>query len=660
MLKKVWNHMLNNQQQKAATLTKGRILVLAGAGTGKTKVITHRIAHLVNDLKTEPKSILGLTFTNKAANEMKQRLAGLIGQQKSKDVFLSTFHSFCLTILRKEADKIGYSKNFSIYDEKDMQRLILQLLKDHNQDTSDVSPAIISETVSEIKNKNIPLLEFSYKNEESKNLINNLYPKIDLSLKTYNAMDLDSILTLTVELFNKSPETLKKYQDIYKYILIDEFQDTNPTQNQIAEKLSEKHKNLFVVGDDDQSIYSWRGSCIKHILDFKADHIVKLEQNYRSTSIILNAANSVIKNNLERHKKSLFSENTYGEKIELFHAPTEIDEAQAVVNRILELKKSKNLNWKNIAILYRSNALSRNIEMALLQATWQKNGEWVKSIPYDIYGGIEFAKRSEIKDLLAYLRLINNLKDQEALLRIINVPRRGISNKTVEILTNYSKENKIPLWNILENIYEDKNDLNLQPKIIQSIKHFVEIILNTKNKFEKNNLAKTFETLVHEINYKKAIEEEVKSEKARQVKWENALECINTLADYEENAQNPTLEDFISTALLFKENIYKKSVSNNDRLQLMTFHSSKGLEFEACFLIGLEDHILPHEKSSMSTSIEEERRLFYVGITRAKKYLTLSMSRTRKRTIKPKPSNPSRFLFEIPKELLKITSWKST
>lgn len=651
--------MLNNQQQKAVNLTNGRVLILAGAGTGKTKVITHRIAHLVNDLKIDPASILGLTFTNKAANEMKHRLIDLIGQKKAKDVFLSTFHSFCLSILRKEATKIGYGKNFSIYDEKDMQRLILQLLKDHNQDVADVSPAVISETVSEIKNKNIPLTEFTYKNNETKNVITDLYSKIDLSLKTFNAVDLDSIMTLTIDLFNKSPETLSKYQEIYKYLLIDEYQDTNPIQNQIAEKLSEKHNNLFVVGDDDQSIYSWRGSCIKHILDFKADHTVKLEQNYRSTTIILNAANAVIKNNESRHKKTLFSDITFGEKIELFHAPSEIDEAQAIVNRILELKKAKNLKWKDIAILYRSNALSRNIEMALLQASWLKDGQWVRSIPYDIYGGIDFASRSEIKDLLSYLKLINNLKDQESLLRVINVPRRGISNKTVEVITNHCKENKIPIWNVLEDIYNEKNTFDFQPKTIQSIKTFVELILKTKSKFEKNNLAKTFEEFVHEINYKKAIEEEVKSDKARQIKWENALECVNALAQYEENEENPSLQDFITNTLLFKDNPYKKTISNNDRLQLMTFHSSKGLEFEACFLIGLEDHIIPHERSSLDTSIDEERRLFYVGMTRAKKYLTLSMSRTRRRNLKPKPSNPSRFLFEIPKELMKITSWKS-
>lgn len=650
--------MLNKEQLKAVNLSKGRVLVLAGAGTGKTKVITHRIAHLVNDLKIDPKSILGLTFTNKAANEMKQRLADLIGNAKAKDVFLATFHSFCLSILRKEADKIGYSRNFSIYDEKDMQRLILHLLKDQNQESS-LSPQVISETISEIKNKNIPFAEFTYKDKDSKNLLIDIFPKIDTSLKTFNAINLDSILTLTIELFNKSSQTLKKYQDIYKYILIDEYQDTNPIQNQIAEKLSENHKNLFVVGDDDQSIYSWRGSCIKHILEFKADHIVKLEQNYRSTSIILNAANAVIKNNQSRHKKTLFSEITFGEKIELFHAPSETDEAQAVVNRIIEIKKAKNLKWRDIAILYRSNALSRNIEMALLQATWQNNGQWIRSIPYDIYGGIEFANRGEIKDLLSYLKLINNLKDQESLLRIINVPRRGISNKTVEVITNYSKDKHIPIWSILEDIFNDKDPLNLQPKAIQSIKMFVDVILKTKEKFQKNNLAKTFEDFINEINYKKAIEEEVKSEKARLIKWENVLECINALAQYQENESNPSLEDFISNTLLFKENPYKKSISTNDRLQLMTFHSSKGLEFEACFLMGLEDHIIPHEKSCIDTSVDEERRLFYVGITRAKKFLTLSMSRSRRRNTTPKPSNPSRFLFEIPKELLKISSWKT-
>jgi len=573
---------------------------------------------------------------------------------------LSTFHSFGLTILRKEADKIGYGINFSIYDEKDMQRLITQLAKDIlKEDKNLPSLTTIIETISDIKNKNVPLDEYTFEDKQMKSLMKELYPRVLSSLVAYNAMDLDSILTLTLQLFEKHPSVLKKYQEKFKYILIDEYQDTNPVQYKIAEKICKKHHNLFVVGDDDQSIYGWRGSSIKHILEFKSDHIVKLEQNYRSTSIILHAANSVIKNNKLRHSKTLFSENISNEKIVLFHAPSEIEETQAVINRAIALKKSKNLKWGDIAILYRSNALSRNLEMSLLSAMWQKDGQWLRSIPYDIYGGIEFAKRAEIKDLLAYLRLISNQKDQEALLRIINVPRRGISDKSIEALNNFSKKTKKSIWDILLKIHQDKIDINLQSRALHSIKNFVEIIQEAKNRFSTSKLSTAFEWLIYKINYKKAIEEDVKSDKARIMKWENTLECINALSQYEEAEKKPSLKDFISNTLLLKDNLHKKQSSSEDRLQLMTFHSSKGLEFEACFLIGLEDHIIPHEKSSMQTSIEEERRLFYVGITRAKKYLTLSMSRNRRKITKTKPSNPSRFLFEIPKELLQISSWKA-
>lgn len=652
--------MLNKEQEKAINLINGRILVLAGAGSGKTKVITHRIANLIKN-RVDPKSILGLTFTNKAAKEMKVRLDDLIGKNNAKLVTLSTFHSFCLKILRSEAERIGYNKNFSIYDEKDMQRMLKELLKDNYFDEKTPSAFSILEKVSEIKNKNINLDEEVFDTIEMKNLMKEIYPKIMNSLKTYNAMDLDSILTLTLALFENNCDVLLKYQNIYKYILIDEYQDTNDIQYKIANLLASKNNNLFVVGDDDQAIYGFRGSSNKHILEFKADNVIKLEQNYRSTKTILDAANSLIKNNKERHDKKLFSNISSDEKINLFHAPTEEEEALAVINRAIYLKNEKNLKWRDIAILYRSNALSRNIEMALVNASWKMGSSWVRSIPYDIYGGLDFASRSEVKDLIAYLRLISNPKDLEALLRIINVPRRGISEKTIEALSEYSKKNKLPIWNIMQSLALDDenvtNNLNLQPKILLAIKNFYQIIEKATYKFSNEKLSSAFEWLINEINYKKAIEEDVKSEKARQIKWENALDCLNALSQFEDSEENPTLKDFISNTMLYKDNI-DKSKTSDDRIQLMTIHSSKGLEFEACFVIGLEDHLIPHEKSSMQTSIDEERRLMYVAITRAKKYLTLSMSRTRRRNATPKPSNPSRFLFEIPKELLKISSFK--
>ncbi|MBI5346199.1 MAG: UvrD-helicase domain-containing protein [Chlamydiae bacterium] len=646
---------LNPEQEKAVKTVNGRVLVLAGAGSGKTKVIATRIAYLVEHVNVNPASILGLTFTNKAAQEMRERVASFIGAKKAKEVTLSTFHSFCVSILRKEASKIGYSANFSIYDEKDTQRVVTKILKEIL--SCDTLPALgpIMSAISSVKNKGIAI------DDATKDpLIKELYTRMDGSLKAYNAMDFDNILCLTVKLFEKEPETLKKYQERFRFIMIDEYQDTNPIQDRIAELLSIKHNNLFVVGDDDQAIYGFRGSCIDHILKFKADVTIKLEQNYRSTQTILEAANSVIKNNTTRHNKKLWSSKISSDKIGIFHAPTELEEAQAVAEKIISIKQNQNMKWSDIAILYRSNALSRNIEAALISASWQKNGSWVRGIPYEIYGGLEFCERSEIKDVLSYLKVIANPKDQEALLRIINVPRRGISDATLEKLAQYSKEHHLNLWQTLEKISSSSLDMDsflLQPRTLKGIIEFVETIKLAQNKFQEKPLYPTLEWFLEKINYKKAIEEEVKSDKAKLYKLENVYECINALSSYEEQNENPSLQEFITTTMLSKDNFHQKTGSD-DKVQLMTFHSSKGLEFLACFLIGLEDHILPHERSQKEGGIEEERRLFYVAITRSKKFLTLSMARARRRTGKPSPSNPSRFLFEIPKNLLEVNSWK--
>ncbi len=656
---------LNSEQKKAVSIKNGKSLVLAGAGSGKTKVITFRIANLIQKHKIAPENILGLTFTNKAAKEMKERLQSLIGS-KAKKVKLTTFHSFCMYVLRKEAKTVGYSSNFSIYDETDMQRLIKELSKNILKEEKNLPPLTsFVEAISSAKNNDTPIDEIPSLGDKDKDkFLKELYIRLHSSLKAYNAVDFDSLLTLTKKLFEQNIDILSKYQDQFKYILIDEYQDTNPVQDSIANLLALKHNNLFVVGDDDQSIYGWRGSNIQNILSFKADHIIKLEKNYRSTKTILHAANNIIKNNKMRHNKTLFSDMDINENIKLFHAPSEVEEAQSVVNRIIKIKTEKNLRWKDIAILYRSNALSRNFEMSLMSAMWKNHNSWKRGVPYDISGGLEFNQRSEIKDILAYLKIICNPKDQEALLRIINVPRRGISDKTLEIVTNLAKKNKSTIWQILEKIAFDKIDLsqeNIKSKTIYGIKQLVEIINTSKIHFKQRPLYKSLKWLLDKINYKKAIEEEVKSEKARQVKLENAMECINAISIYEEQTDKKevSLNHFISTTMLSKENLHKKNGLNNDAVQLMTFHSAKGLEFEACFLIGLEDHIIPHEKSMLTTSLDEERRLMYVAITRAKKYLTLSMARQRKNKGKARPTNPSRFLFEIPKELMDVVAWKS-
>ncbi|MES2272682.1 MAG: UvrD-helicase domain-containing protein [Chlamydiota bacterium] len=659
-------HGLNESQQKAVRTTSGRVLVLAGAGTGKTRVIVHRIAHLIQDLNVSPQSILGLTFTNKAASEMRHRVESILGKEQARQVTLSTFHSFCMHVLRKEIERLGYTREFSLYDERDLQRLVTQLTREmlnHDGELPSLGPTRAA--LAEAANQGFSAEEAMSENQTwHDGFSKDLYVRLHSTLRAYNAVSFDTLITLTIRLFEEHPDILNRYQDRLRYLMIDEYQDTNPAQFRLAELLAAKYQNLCVVGDDDQSIYGWRGAEVEHIIHFKADHLIKLEQNYRSTPTILEAANSVIRNNQSRHDKKLWTSQTTADPIEIFNAPTCADEAQAVIARLLRLRE-EGLKWRDMAILYRSNALSRAFELALIQASWQKEGQWIRGIPYEVFGGLEFSERSEIKDLLAYLRVISNPLDQEALLRIINVPRRGISDALLDILTQQNRAENIPLWHLLEEIASGKKTFSQHPKGMTGVRTFVELLKTAANRFREPPLADTLTWLIAEINYKKAIEEEVKSEKMREFKWENVQECVTALAQYEQDLelrgakQEISLQDFIATTTLARQTIQTHSKqTQEDKVHLMTLHSAKGLEFPACFLIGLEDGILPHEKSMAQTGLEEERRLFYVGITRARKSLTLSMARSRMRMGKPHPTNPSRFLFEIPKHLLKVADHK--
>jgi len=662
--------MLNANQEKAVKTVQGRVLVLAGAGSGKTRVIVHRIAHLIQNHGVSPQAILGLTFTNKAAAEMRHRVESLIGPA-SRQVTLLTFHSFCMQVLRKEIERLGYTRDFSLYDERDLQRLIGQLTREmlnHEGELPSMAPTMAA--LAEASNKGISAKEALEENQTwHDSFSKDLYVRLHSTLRAYNAVSFDTLITLTIRLFEEHPETLDRYQERYRYLMIDEYQDTNPAQFRLAELLAGKYQNLCVVGDDDQSIYGWRGAEVKNILHFKADHIIKLEQNYRSTPSILEAANAVISRNQNRHDKKLWSDEKKSALIEIFNAPTDVDEAQAVIERLIGLKQKEGLKWRDMAILYRSNALSRQFEMALMQASWQqtgqKEGQWMRGIPYEIFGGLEFSERSEIKDLMAYLRAIANPFDQEALLRIINVPRRGISDAFLDTLTQQNRTANIPLWRILEEIALGKKSFPSHARAANGVRTFVELLKSAQIRFAKRPLANSLIWLIEQINYKKAIQEEVKSEKMRDFKWENVQECVSALAQYESDMEKTgaieeiTLQHFVSNTTLARQTFQTHSKqSNEDQVHLMTFHSAKGLEFPACFLVGLEDGILPHEKSVAQTGLEEERRLFYVGITRARKYLTLSMARTRMRMGKAHPTNPSRFLFEIPKHLLKAVDYK--
>lgn len=660
---------LNSPQRQAVEALNGRILILAGAGSGKTRVLTLRMAHLIKNRGCSPKAILGLTFTNKAAAEMRHRLGTLVDRKTAQQVTLCTFHSFCMQILRVEIEQLGYTKEFTLYNEKDVQRLVLMIARDlleHEGELPSLESTI--EAISWAKNRGLRSDDIGGTGSEwHDDFTRTLYKRLHDSMRAYNALDFDSLLSLTVELFERFPAILEKYQERFHYIMIDEYQDTNPIQYRLASLLSAKYNNICVVGDDDQSIYGWRGADIHHILNFSDAKVIKLEQNYRSTNAILKAANAVIGNNKKRHDKVLWSDKGEGEAIEVFFAPSEIEEAQAVVCRMDGLRQKFGLKWKDMAILYRSNALSRSLEHALLKYNWKEGHEWVRGVPYEIFGGTEFYERREIKDLMAYLRVIVNPLDQEALLRIINHPRRGVGDGALDLLTAYNRLHGIPLWTVLRGVvsgdcaYAEVGD-QLFGKAKSGVRDFLDLIDTAKNKFVTESLRDAMMWLIEKMNYKKAINEEVKSTQMREFKWENVQEFVSAMADFEQHAATeerpkPALQDFILSASLAGDWEKNSTKREENKVSLMTFHSSKGLEFPACFLIGMEDHIIPHEKSLKQTGIEEERRLMYVGLTRSMKYLTLSMAAKRKRMGIEAASSPSRFILEIPKEFLKKTHW---
>lgn len=662
---------LNPNQRKAAETTEGRVLILAGAGSGKTRVLTVRMAHLIKNLGVSPSAILGLTFTNKAAAEMRHRIGGMVDRKSAKEITLCTFHSFCMKILRQDIGHLGYTKQFTLLDEQDVKRMVTLIARDILGADGEELPSLAATmaAISNARNKGIKAEDIDNTGSEwHDDFTCQVYKRLLQSMRAYNALDFDGLLWATVELFEQHPDVLEKYQDIYRYVMIDEYQDTNPVQYRLAALLTEKYGNLCVVGDDDQSIYGWRGAEVKNILNFEKATVIKLEQNYRSTNVILKAANAVISNNEQRHDKSLWSEHGDGQLIEIFVAPSEVEEAQAVACRIARVKEQHALKWKDIAILYRSNALSRQMELALMKHTWNDHGRWVQGIPYEVFGGTSFYERREVKDLMAYLRIIVNPKDQEAILRVINQPRRGIGEGALDKVTKYNREQKIPLWDVLEKLVNPGfgDDLGIRDEIsgraLGGINQFVEVIRQAKQKFDTLPLSEAMQWLVDTLNYRKAIDEEVKSTQMRQFKWENVEEFINAISDYEqkngEGEERPTIQGFVTDMPL--QNDWDKKNNDGaeaDRVNLLTFHSSKGLEFPACFLVGVEDHIIPHEKSMQDTGIEEERRLMYVAVTRSMKFLTISMAKFRKRMGQTLQSMPSRFLKEFPKEFLRPTNW---
>ena len=618
---------LNKEQQEAVLQTDGPILILAGAGSGKTRVLTTKIAYLIEDIGISPYNVLAITFTNKAAKEMSDRLYHMIGEV-SKKVQVSTFHSFGLKILRENCEALGYKSNFVIMDSEDTLTVIKKILKGLDLDPKQYNPSAIRNKISGCKNELMSPNEYEkYAISEFEEVVLKVYRKYQETLFKNNSIDFDDLLILPIKLFREFPSVLQKYQERFQYILIDEYQDTNEAQYILTKMISAKYKNICCVGDNDQSIYSFRGANYRNILNFENDYkdakVIKLEQNYRSTTNILDAANDVIKNNRERKDKNLWSNKGEGEKISYFRAFNERDEAFYVVREIKKLL-NQGINYQDIAVLYRTNAQSRNMEEELLK----------DNIPYRVVGSFYFYSRKEIKDLIAYLRLIHNTDDNVSLLRVINTPKRGIGLKTIDNLTVKADSMGISLFDAIDS----GKELEFK-KLINDLKELSADLTLTE--------------LVDKILDVTGIRKEYEDEKTLEadIRIENLEEFKSITKSFEEREGVISLEDFLlEISLVSDVNEYK---DDKNRISLMTVHSVKGLEFDYVFIIGLEEGIFPHINSLMDNSeLEEERRLCYVALTRARKKLYLVNARTR--TIYGKESsNPaSRFIGEINEDLI--------
>lgn len=637
---------LNDKQREAAQHDKGPALVIAGAGTGKTRVLTHRIAHLVQSNSAKPYEILSITFTNKAANEMKERIGQLIEYDVDK-MWVGTFHSICVRILRRNIERIGYGNNFVIYDTNDQKLLVKDCIKELDLDPKKYAANSIRGRISHLKNDRISSDE--YINENYSSLINRnigeVYSLYQKKLKISNALDFDDLLIKALELLERNNDLLEYYQDRFKYILVDEYQDTNRIQYKLVKLIGNKKdddSNVFVVGDEDQSIYGWRGADINNILDFEKDFkgakVIKLERNYRSTDVILNAANSVIKNNFQRKGKNLWTNVENGEQIKVIETNNEKEEAFMIGMTILKENRENNIDYSDMAILYRTNAQSRALEERFMR----------ESVPYKIVGGLKFYGRKEIKDILAYLMLIQNPKDNISFKRIINVPRRKIGKKTVEIIEQYANKNDISLF---EAAYEAENMI-LSSSALKNVQNFTEIISLLMIKKDAMDLSDFIEAVYNDTGYSKMLESDDTIEGRGRL--ENINEFLSAAVDFEERYIDNTLADYLSHISLLSD-IDKTDENLNNCVTLLTVHSAKGLEFDVVVIAGLEEKMFPIIKDmDENNDIEEERRLFYVAITRAKKRLYLSYANERIVFGNHENRIKSRFIKEIPYEYLNI------
>ena len=634
---------LNKEQQEAVQCTEGPLLILAGAGSGKTRVLTYRIAHLIEDCGVNPWNILAITFTNKAAGEMRERVDRIVGYG-SESVWVSTFHSACVRILRRYIDRLGYDTNFTIYDTEDQKTVMKDVCRRLELDSKLYKERAVLSVISNAKNEYISPNEFQLqvRGDFRMEKMAQAYLEYQKELKKNNALDFDDLLVKTVELFQSCPDVLESYQERFRYIMVDEYQDTNTVQFKLISILAKKYHNLCVVGDDDQSIYKFRGANIKNILDFEEvfpdAKVVKLEQNYRSTKHILDTANAVIAHNRGRKEKALWTENGEGEPVFFQQFQTGYDEAEYVAGEIRKKVRNGEAEYKDFAVLYRTNAQSRLFEEKFLYA----------NIPYKLIGGVNFYSRKEIKDVLAYLKTIDNGKDDLAVRRIINVPKRGIGNVSLNKVQNYAEDMGMSFFEALE----DAEHVPGLGRAAIKIQPFVTLIHELRLRLADMRLEELIEEILDRTGYSQELKDEDTDEaKAR---LENIDEFISKAVSYEEGEEHPSLSGFLEEVALVAD-IDSLEESDN-RVLLMTLHSAKGLEFLYVFLAGMEDGLFPSYMSIAADNpveeIEEERRLCYVGITRAMKELTLTCARVRMIRGENQYNNISRFIREIPPELL--------
>lgn len=633
---------LNEQQQEAVKATEGPLLIMAGAGSGKTRVLTHRIAYLMVEKRVNPYNILAITFTNKAAREMKDRISALLGGA-AEEVWISTFHSACVRILRRDIDRIGYNRNFTILDTTDQQSVIKGILKEKNLDPKKFDPRGILATISSAKNELIDPETFSKRQGGyMEQIVAEVYTEYQKRLKKNQALDFDDLIMITIQLFQRVPEVLEFYQRKFQYIHIDEYQDTNRAQYMLVKLLASRFQNLCVVGDSDQSVYGWRGADIANILSFEKDYpqsrAIFLEQNYRSTKRILHAANEVIKNNFNRKPKNLWTENADGCNISYFRGDTQQTEAQFVAGKIKEMTASGKRKCSDIAVLYRTNAQSRVIEEILMKS----------NIDYTIVGGIKFYDRKEIKDLLAYLRLIANPADDISLQRIINVPKRGLGSTSLDKISRYAQENDLTMYEALA----EADFIGLIGKAAKTALEFRRLIETYTQQQEYLSVSELVEEVLERTGYRDMLLAEKTIES--QSRLENIEEFLSVTKSFEDNSEDKSLVAFLTDlALIADIDEVGKEEKVQDAVVLMTLHAAKGLEFPVVFLMGMEEGVFPHSRSLMDENeMEEERRLAYVGITRAEEELYLTNAQMRTLYGRTSMNPVSRFIGEIPADLI--------